>query len=1366
MKKVLSLFALLMTIVIGAWAGTTPDYESYDWSSDDAAANVIGTHGDITISKAGLGNNGQVSGHWYIPVNQNLKNSDSAWKYLGISATKQIEKIDVFYCENGTNSTNVAWVAWGKGVTPEKKTLAHGETDATTGAKDWDNRKWVSIDLSGTEAYTVYLSRSVREFQDSEGKTLSNFGAGQTFNILGLRVYLKAPAIGPTITTQPQDAEYEIGTTTYPSMSVEATTSAGSLTYEWRWGPDGENYAPFPSGKVPSSRTATLSIEEVIGMLQPTGDRTLYIECSVSDDDASVNSDAAILTIKAPFVGPTITTQPQNASFTVGDATYPSMSVAATASAGELTYKWFGKVGEEWTEAGVTTAELSLESFIGNLVSLETYGNFEFKCQVTDDNGTIDSDVATLTINAAPTISIAADKAIALKGGTAKLTATVNGYPNPTIQWYSKNGELIVPIEGATNAEYTASFTEYGTKEFIAKATNSVGAADSEPVSIIVKLALQNVEFSNGVFGAIAEPTAAGGDLTGTIEVPYINGQNTPIVDQTSLQAFNAEASFDTEENTITVTSGDYTAVYSYGFVPVNPIAVTADIAETNFTEDEESRSWVFNKYGYDATKGLKFAKAVDEANNLRIAKGNTRQYYFVGPAKSMTLTKIGSTRKVNVYVNGEKVIADTNNDALGDITLSPIKDNLVIVEAAAGTSGDGGFSAYSIKACDVKPEITTQPENVEYEAGSTTYPSMSVEATATSGDLVYQWEFSQTGDANDYQAIPAAIVPSAAAATLLGSEVFTALSDRLTAGTYYARCRITDADGTAYSDVATVTIVAVPTITTQPQDVNYVVGSQTCADMTIAATPVTEGDDLSYQWQVSLNGEEYTNIPSTFVPSAATATLLGTEAIALLDNLDPKPEKVYIKCVVSEAGCDDATSEVATVYMVSPEDVTETETWDWSNVTGSGSGSELPAGKKNIDIIISDAPDFTPGTGFSADKLVLNGQYAWRDANSSKFTQANYLKFNTTVTGYVQVEFANTGNNAARTVTINGNADGQEVTNNSSYATSKSTFVEAGEVVIAGIQTAAGEDEGKAKMLRIRKVTFTPGAAPVIVDDPVITPAGGQFISNVTVKASCATVGAAVLYSSDGETWTEVPADGIEISNTSSLSFKATKEGMTDSQIIPLTFTKVETTAQTTVSEATTWDWSAITASDLELKDDGTTLPSKNDDFVTYGDIAEFNSASLPAVFGNNIAFKGKYPYRKSAAQEGSVRLVFGVDGAIYVDFSDTGKTIPEGGAVKRYLNVNGANTEFYTQRNGTDSDPKTNCKVDVVAGEVILTGMGEDGTTPQSICIKKIVFTPSTGINGVAEDAEDAENANVKIIKNGNLYIGKFNIAGQQVK
>ena len=629
-----------------------------------------------------------------------------------------------------------------------------------------------------------------------------------------------------------------------------------------------------------------------------------------------------LTTESAPASGPTITAQPADAAFVIGTSDYPVMSVEATASAGELLYDWLCDLGSGYVSTGITTKEINLQTAIENY--LEAFGNVAgscaLKCVVTDENGSVDSNEATLTIvnGTAPTISVAADKTVALKGGKITLTATITGTPDPTIQWYSKSGGITTAIEGATSAEYNPSTTEYGAFEYLAKATNSAGTADSDPITVTVKPALQSVKFSNGVYGAIIEPATA--EVNGNIEVPYINYGETPEIDETSWTAFNdTEAEISTEENVVTVISGAYSATYNYEFIPVNPIAVTADIASTNFTNVPD---WVFNRYGYDATKGLKFAKAVDEADNLRIAKGNTRQYYFVGPAKSLTLTQVGTKRNVNVYVNGESVKTNVSNDAIGAIALSGTKDNIVIIEAAEGTKGDGGFSAYTIAACDVKPDITTQPVNVEYEIGSTTYPTMSVEATGA-GEMKYQWEFSTIGDAQTFQSFPSS-VPSAATATLSGEEVINALNNTdagVQPGIYYARCRVTDDNGTAYSNEATLTIKApnTPNITTQPQDVTYVIGSETCDNMTIVAEPATEGDPLTYMWQYSLNGETFNDIPALFVPSATTSTLIGTEAIALINNLDPKPEQAFIRCIVSEIGATDAISNVATVTLQAP---------------------------------------------------------------------------------------------------------------------------------------------------------------------------------------------------------------------------------------------------------------------------------------------------------------------------------------------------------------------------------------------------------------------------------------------------------------
>ena len=120
----------------------------------------------------------------------------------------------------------------------------------------------------------------------------------------------------------------------------------------------------------------------------------------------SSNEDTPVIVTN----GPTITTQPENVTYNVGDTTYPKMSVAAKASAGELTYEWFAKIDGTYYSTGITTAELDLKAFIGNMIALsreEAIGAYTFMCKVTDGKGTVESNEATLTITDIPASGLA-----------------------------------------------------------------------------------------------------------------------------------------------------------------------------------------------------------------------------------------------------------------------------------------------------------------------------------------------------------------------------------------------------------------------------------------------------------------------------------------------------------------------------------------------------------------------------------------------------------------------------------------------------------------------------------------------------------------------------------------------------------------------------------------------------------------------------------------------------------------------------------------------------------------------------------------------------------------------------------------------
>ena len=208
-------------------------------------------------------------------------------------------------------------------------------------------------------------------------------------------------------------------------------------------------------------------------------------------------------------------------------------------------------------------------------------------------------------------------------------------------------------------------------------------------------------------------------------------------------------------------------------------------------------------------------------------------------------------------------------------------------------------------------------------------------------------------------------------------------------------------------------------------------------------------------------------------------------------------------------------------------------------------------------------------------------------------------------------------------------------------------------------------------------------------------------------------------------------------------------------------------------VSEETTWNFSKITANTenalygndgIRLTDEST--PSKNDEVI----YAEYTSdfMTLDAAFdGASLAFKGEYPIRKNKyCQAGILHFKAAVAGSIEVKFSDTGSKASDS-AVKRYLVVNGEQTEYWTSRENNGTDNPYAAQLDVVteaiavpAGDVTITGSS-------AIVVYYVTFTPS-GATAISNTAAEAKAE--KIMRNGMILIVKgdktYNVMGQIVK
>jgi len=173
-----------------------------------------------------------------------------------------------------------------------------------------------------------------------------------------------------------------------------------------------------------------------------------------------------------------ITTQPANQSVTSGQTA--NFTVAATGG-GTLTYQWKGN--------GTPIVGATSSSYTSPNTTVSDNGK-QFMVAVTDSNGIVMSNNATLTVTAspvAPSITTQPASQSITAGQTATFSVAANGSATLAYQW-KKNG---TPISGATAALYTtpATTTSDNSALFTVTVTNSAGSVTSNAATLTVNAA-------------------------------------------------------------------------------------------------------------------------------------------------------------------------------------------------------------------------------------------------------------------------------------------------------------------------------------------------------------------------------------------------------------------------------------------------------------------------------------------------------------------------------------------------------------------------------------------------------------------------------------------------------------------------------------------------------------------------------------------------------------------------------------------------------------------------------------------------------------------------------------------------------------
>lgn len=684
--------------------------------------------------------------------------------------------------------------------------------------------------------------------------------------------------VPPTITVQPQSRTNVAGT---PATFSVSASGSGLLSYQWQ----------FNGGNIPGATDINLTLTAV----QPTDAGNYTV--TVTNSAGAITSRIAVLTVLA---SPAITSQPQSRTNVVG--TSAAFSVTANGAA-PLTYQWQfngANIG------GATGSNLTLAN-----VQPSDAGNY--LVVVTNAAGSVTSAVAVLTVWLPPTITAQPQSRTNLLGTTATFGASASGTAPLSYQW-QLNGANIPNATGTSLLLSNVQISDAGSYTLVV--TNVAGSATSA-IAVLTVWAAPSITAQPQSRTNVAGTSAAFSTIaTGTAPLSYqwqLNGANNAGATGSSLTLANVQAS-DAGNYSVVVTNvaGSVTSAVAVLTVVIPPAITAPPQSQTNVAGTTANFSvtaigtgpltyqWQFN--------GGNMAGATTTSvtlNNVQSTNAGSYAVVVTNAAGSVTSALATLTVWVPPGItaqpqNRTNVLATTATFSVAASGTTPLsyqwQFNGANIASAANplltltniqVSDAGGYSVVVTNVAGaitssvasltvlVPPTITAQPQNSTNAIGTTTIFSGNASGTTP---LSYQWQFN------------GASLPDATAMPLMLSNVQPG-----NAGNYSVI--VTNIAGAATSAVATLTIIAPPSITVQPQSHTNVAYVTTALGAAASGTP-----PLTYQWR--FNGR---NIPNATGPNL------------ILTNPQPTDAGSYTLVVTNSAGA--VTSAVATLTVITPTD-------------------------------------------------------------------------------------------------------------------------------------------------------------------------------------------------------------------------------------------------------------------------------------------------------------------------------------------------------------------------------------------------------------------------------------------------------------
>jgi len=600
-------------------------------------------------------------------------------------------------------------------------------------------------------------------------------------------------------------------------------------------------------------------------------------------------------------VAPTITSQPANASVTVGQTA--AFSVTATGTA-PLSYQWqknganiSGAASSSYTTPAATTAD----------------NGSTFRCVVSNSVGSATSNSATLTVTSVPVnppvITSQPGNVTVTQGQTGTFSVTATGTAPLSYQW-QKNS---LNISGATFSSYTtpATTTADSGSTFRCIVSNSVGSVTSNSATLTVTSSPQPPPGSKFVIGDRVRvllntsinifkyadySTFAGiqnGGSPGTITgFNFTQGQFWSVDFDSGVDGWTTEyfleklpgspPSIAAHPVSLTVTAGQ-TATFSVTAAGSTPLSYRWQKNGTNISGATSS------SYTTPATatadSGSAFRCIVSNSAGSVISNSATLTVNPVVLPPSITAHPVsvtvtaGQTATFSVTATGTAPLSyqwQKNGAPIAGATATTYttpatttSDNgstfRCVVSNSAG-SVTSNSATLAVNAAPVAPSITTHPSSVTVTAGQTA--TFTVSATGTA-PLSYQWQKNGTnisGATSSNYTTPA-----------------TTTSDN---GSTF-RCVVSNSGGSVTSNQATLTVssgAVPPSITVQPVGLTVNVGQTATFSVTATGTA-----PLAYQWRkngsfvAGATGSSYATPPVTAADHGSNFMVLVSNSLGAL---------------------------------------------------------------------------------------------------------------------------------------------------------------------------------------------------------------------------------------------------------------------------------------------------------------------------------------------------------------------------------------------------------------------------------------------------------------------------------------------------